>query len=117
MIPVRQVGSEPIAFFQGEATPMAQLISDLWAGLRAAGLPEVMLYLPDNSACRCHWNDTAEIDGIRVALLADQDRQIVRIVPIDTCVGLGIASPKGVDPTGYKLLIHKKLRERFHEGE
>jgi hypothetical protein len=96
---------------------MVQLISDIWLGLRGAGLPEVMLYLPDNSAYRCHWDDTAEIGGVRVALLADQDRQIVRIVPVDTCVGIGIASPKGVDPSGYKLHVQKKIRQSFGEAE
>ncbi len=90
---------------------MASLISDIWAGLRDAGLPEVMLYLSDNSACRCHWDDTAEIGEVRVALLADQDRQIVRIVAVDSCVGIGVASPKGVDSSGYKLFVQKKLRQ------
>lgn len=88
---------------------MAQLISELWEGLRNAGLPEVMLYLPDSSASRCHWKDTALINGVRVALLADQDRQIVRILPVDSCVGIGIASPKGVDPSGYKTVVYQKL--------
>ncbi len=88
---------------------MAQLISEIWEGLRAAGLPEVMLYLADNSASRCHWEDTTLINGVRVALLADQDRQIVRILPVDSCVGIGIASPKGTDPSGYKRVIFNKL--------
>ena len=88
---------------------MAQEISDIWAGLRAAGLPEVMLYLPDNSASRCHWDDTAEIGGVRVALLADQDRKIVRILPVDSCVGIGVASPKGTDPSGYKAIVQGRL--------
>ena len=88
---------------------MAQLISDIWAGLRSAGLPEVMLYLPDNSASRCHWDDTTMIGDTRVALLADQDRQIVRILPVDSCVGIGIASPKGTDPSGYKRVIFNRL--------
>lgn len=88
---------------------MAQLISDIWAGLRSAGLPEVMLYLPDNSASRCHWDDTTMIGETRVALLADQDRQIVRILPVDSCVGIGIASPKGIDPSGYKRVIFNRL--------
>jgi hypothetical protein len=93
---------------------MAQLISEIWAGLREAGLPEVMLYLPDNSASRCHWDDTALIGETRVALLADQDRQIVRILPVDSCVGIGVASPKGTDPSGYKLFVQNKL---LHPGE
>ena len=96
---------------------MASLISEIWEGLREAGLPEVMLYLPDNSACRCHWDDTAEIGEVRVALLADQDRQIVRIVPVDTCVGIGVASPKGIDSSGYKLFVQKKLRQGAGEPE
>ena len=96
---------------------MAELISEIWEGLRDAGLPEVMLYLPDNSASRCHWDDTAEIGEVRVALLADQDRQIVRIMPVDMCVGIGVASPKGVDPSGYKLFIQNKLRHGANAPE
>ncbi|MFO0910669.1 MAG: hypothetical protein U0794_20365 [Isosphaeraceae bacterium] len=92
---------------------MAQLISEIWEGLRDAGLPEVMLYLADQSASRCHWKDTTMIGEVRVALLADQDRQIVRILPVDSCVGIGIASPKGVDPSGYKTVVYKKLAVRF----
>ncbi len=88
---------------------MAQLISELWEGLRNAGLPEVMLYLADNSASRCHWDDTTLVNGVRVALLADQERQIVRILPVDSCLGIGIASPKGVDPSGYKRFVFNKL--------
>lgn len=88
---------------------MGNLISELWAGLREAGLPEVMLYLPDNSASRCHWDDTALVGDVRVALLADQDRQIVRILPVDSCVGIGIASPKGTDPSGYRRVVFNKL--------
>ncbi|GAC1469602.1 MAG: hypothetical protein NVSMB9_13560 [Isosphaeraceae bacterium] len=93
---------------------MAQMISEIWAGLCEAGLPEVMLYLPDHSASRCHWADTTLVGGIRVALLADQDRQIVRILPVDSCVGIGIASPKGTDPSAYKVEIHRKLH---HPGD
>ena len=89
------------------------MISEIWEGLRSAGLPEVMLYLPDQSASRCHWKDTALIGDVRVALLADQDRQIVRILPVDSCVGIGVASPKGVDPSGYKTVVYRKLREKF----
>lgn len=89
---------------------MAQLISEIWEGLRNAGIPEVMLFMADNTASRCHWDDTAVINEVRVALLADQDRQIVRVQPVDACVGIGVASPKGIDPSGYKLLIQKKLR-------
>ncbi|MGZ3381982.1 MAG: hypothetical protein ACXVBB_17195 [Isosphaeraceae bacterium] len=73
---------------------MTDLITQVWSALRDAGLPEVMLFLPDGSAYRCHWNDTSLIGSIRVALLADQDRKIVRIMPIEECKGIGIASPK-----------------------
>jgi hypothetical protein len=92
---------------------MAQLISEIWEGLRDAGLPEVMLYLPDNSASRCHWNETALIGETRVALLADQDRKIVRILPVDACTGIGVASPKGTDPSGYKAVVQRKLCQQF----
>jgi hypothetical protein len=94
---------------------MGQLISEIWVGLRDAGLPEVMLYLPDNSACRCHWDDTELVGQTRVALLADQDRQIVRIFPVDACVGIGIASPKGIDPSGYRRFVQKKLKQANDE--
>jgi hypothetical protein len=85
------------------------LIEKLWEGLRDSGLPEVMLYLADGSASRCHWDDTVLIDGVRVALLGDQDRGIVRIVPVHTCDGVGIASPKGVDPVGYRSVLKEKI--------
>ena len=92
---------------------MTDLITQLWSALRDAGLPEVMLYLPDGTACRCHWNDTALIGATRVALLADQDRKIVRITPISECKGIGIASPKGTDPMGYRPVIQEKLVASF----
>ncbi len=90
---------------------MTDLITQVWSALRDAGLPEVMLFLPDGSAYRCHWNDTSLIGSIRVALLADQDRKIVRIMPIEECKGIGIASPKGTDPMGYRALILEKLND------
>jgi hypothetical protein len=93
--------------------PMTDLITEIWAGLSEAGMPEVMLYLSDGSAYRCHWNDTALIGTTRVALLADQDRKIVRIMPVHECQGIGIASPKGMDPAGYRSVIQGKLDERF----
>ncbi|MBX6311864.1 MAG: hypothetical protein IRY99_02925 [Isosphaeraceae bacterium] len=88
---------------------MTDMIESMWIGLRDAGLPEVMLYLPDGTASRCHWEDTAVLNGTRVALLGDQDRGIVRIVPVASCIGLGIASPKGVDPVGYRAVVREKL--------
>lgn len=96
---------------------MTDLIAQLWRALRDAGLPEVMLYLPDGSACRCHWDDTAMIGPTRVALLADQDRKIVRIMPIAECKGIGIASPKGTDPMGYRPFVQEKLNEAFGGGD
>ena len=86
----------------GSSDAMTDLITDIWAGLKDAGMPDVMLYLSDGSACRCHWDETALVGSVRVALLADQDRKIVRIVPIHECKGIGIASPKGMDPAGYR---------------
>ena len=50
---------------------------------------------------------------VRVALLADQDRKIVRIVPVHDCKGIGIASPKGTDPAGYRSVVQAKLKEQF----
>ncbi|HWT77958.1 MAG TPA: hypothetical protein VN648_04070 [Candidatus Methylomirabilis sp.] len=96
---------------------MTDLITQVWSALRDAGLPEVMLFLPDGSAYRCHWNDTSLIGSIRVALLADQDRKIVRIMPIEECKGIGIASPKGTDPMGYRALVLEKLNECFGAKE
>ncbi len=96
---------------------MTELITAIWAGLRAAGLPEVMLFLPDGSASRCHWDDTAVIDGLRVALLGDQERKIVRIVPVDGCLGIGIASPKGIDPMSYRGVVLQKLNARPVEND
>jgi hypothetical protein len=92
---------------------MADLITELWKGLLTAGIEEVMLYLPDGTACRCHWKDTALVGEIRVALLGDQERNIVRIIPIAECIGLGIPSPKGVNPVGYRSVVQNKLLEAF----
>jgi hypothetical protein len=89
------------------------LITEVWTALKDSGLPEVMLYLPDGSACRCHWDDTALIGTVRVALLADQDRKIVRVMPVHECHGIGIASPKGTDPMGYRSVVQGKLTERL----
>jgi hypothetical protein len=91
---------------------MKDLIEEIWSGLKDAGMPDVMLYLSDGSACRCHWDETALIGGVRVALLADQDRKIVRIVPIHDCKGIGVASPKGTDPAGYRSVVQSKLNEK-----
>jgi hypothetical protein len=88
---------------------MSELITEIWSGLRDAGLPEVMLYLPDGTASRCHWDDTAMIGSVRVALLGDQERKIVRIMPINACTGIGIASPKGTDPMSYRGFVQGKL--------
>lgn len=95
---------------------MTDLITKVWMALRDAGMPEVMLYLPDGSAYRCHWDDTAELGDTRVALLADQDRKIVRLVPVQECKGIGVASPKGVDPMGYRSVVRGKLVERYGES-
>jgi len=95
---------------------MAEQFTELWQGLRDAGLPEVMLYLPDGSASRCHWDDTALVGETRVALLGDQDRNIVRIMPVDACIGLGIPSPKGVDPIGYRAVVREKLIAKAQEA-
>lgn len=92
---------------------MAELISEIWQGLRDAGLPEVMLYLPDNTASRCHWDDTALIGNVRVALLGDQERNIVRIQAIDQCIGIGVAAPKGTDPMNFRFVVHSKLTAKY----
>ena len=95
---------------------MTDLITQIWADLNDAGMPEVMLYLPDGSAYRCHWDETAVIGTTRVALLADQDRKIVRIMPVHGCEGIGIASPKGTDPAGYRSVVQQKLAENVVKG-
>ena len=91
---------------------MSDLITMMWEGLRHSGIPEVMLSLPDGSASRCHLNDTAIVGEVRVALLGDQDRNIVRILPIASCVGIGVPSPKGVDPLTHRGFVKDKLAER-----
>lgn len=91
---------------------MTDTITEMWQGLRDAGMPEVMLYLADGSASRCHWNDTALVGEIRVALLGDQDRNIVRIIPVSSAVGIGIPSPKGTDPMTYRGFVQNKLNDR-----
>ncbi|GAC1300965.1 MAG: hypothetical protein NVSMB14_11120 [Isosphaeraceae bacterium] len=97
---------------------MAERITQMWKGLRDAGVPEVMLYLPDGSASRCHWDDTTMVGSIRVALLGDQDRGIVRLMPIEACVGIGVPSPKGTDPMMYRGVVRQKLAEAVPaEGE
>jgi hypothetical protein len=96
---------------------MTDLITQIWSSMRDAGMPEVMLYLPDGSASRCHWNDTALVGPVRVALLADQDRKIVRIIPVEQCTGIGIASPKGTDPMGYRSIVHDKLTSSFGDAD
>ncbi len=95
---------------------MTDLITEMWEGLRSAGLPEVMLFLSDGSASRCHWDDTAMVGEVRVALLGDQDRNIVRIIPVASCVGIGIASPKGTDPMTYRGVVKNKLSSHFAEA-
>ena len=90
---------------------MTNLIEELWQNLMGAGMPEVMLYLPDGTASRCHWDNTAMVGDVRVALVGDQERGIVRIVPVSACTGLGIASPKGTDPNGYRAVVLTRLRE------
>jgi hypothetical protein len=92
---------------------MSDFITGLWEGMREAGMPEVMLYLADGSASRCHWDDTAVIGSTRVALLADQERGIVRSIPVAACAGIGLPSPKGVDPSGYRSTIQGKLVETY----
>ena len=91
-------------------------ISEMFAKLHESGLSEVMLYLPDGGASRCHWRDTAQLGDIRVAMLGDQERGIVRIIPLDNCAGIGIPAPKGVDPNGYKAIITKKVNDLYGGG-
>jgi hypothetical protein len=92
---------------------MSESITQIWSGLRDAGMPEVMLFLPDGTASRSHWDETAMIGPIRVALLGDQERKIVRVVPVDTCVGIGVATPKGIDTSCFRTMVQSKLNERF----
>ena len=77
---------------------MIDLITEIWSGLNDAGMPEVMLYLPDGTAYRCHWDETAMVGDVRVALLADQDRKIVRIVPVINARGSASPAPRGRTP-------------------
>jgi hypothetical protein len=93
---------------------MPDLMTELWEGLRDAGLPEVMLYLSDGTASRCHWDQTALVGEVRVALLGDQDRNIVRILPLSDCIGIGVASPKGTDPLNFRTVVQARLNDHFH---
>ena len=92
---------------------MSESISQIWAGLRDAGLPEVMLFLPDGTASRSQWDDTAMIGATRVALLGDQERKIVRVIPVDLCIGIGVACPKGIDTSTFRTMVQSKLTERM----
>ncbi len=95
--------------FRADVPAPTDLFVELWEQLRDAGLPEVMLYLADGSACRCHWDQTALIGDTRVALLSDQERGIVRIMPLSTIAGLGVAAPKGTDPQGYRSTVQELI--------
>jgi hypothetical protein len=90
---------------------MSQSINEIWSGLRDAGMPDVMLFLPDGTASRCHWDETALIGTTRVALLGDQERKIVRVVPVESCVGIGVAAPKGVDTSNFRTMVQSRLVE------
>ncbi len=92
---------------------MSESITQIWSGLREAGMPDVMLFLPDGTACRSHWEETAIIGSIRVALLGDQERKIVRVIPVDACIGIGVATPKGIDTSCFRGMVQSKLNERF----
>jgi hypothetical protein len=91
---------------------MSESITQIWSGLRDAGMPEVMLFLPDGTASRSHWEETAMIGAMRVALLGDQERKIVRVVPIESCIGIGIATPKGIDTSCFRGMVQSRLAER-----
>jgi hypothetical protein len=92
---------------------MSESITQIWSGLRDAGMPEVMLFLPDGTASRSHWEETAMIGATRVALLGDQERKIVRVVPVESCVGIGVATPKGIDTSCFRSMVQTRLAERF----
>jgi hypothetical protein len=92
---------------------MSESITQIWSGLRDAGMPEVMLFLPDGTASRSHWDETAMIGATRVALLGDQERKIVRVVPVESCIGIGVATPKGIDTSCFRGMVQGRLAERF----
>jgi hypothetical protein len=92
---------------------MSQSITEIWSGLRDAGMPDVMLFLPDGIASRCHWDETAMIGTTRVALLGDQERKIVRVIPVESCVGIGVATPKGIDTSCFRGMVQSRLNERY----
>jgi hypothetical protein len=92
---------------------MSESITQIWSGLRDAGMPEVMLFLPDGTASRSHWEETAMIGTTRVALLGDQERKIVRVVPVESCIGIGVATPKGIDTSSFRGMVQTRLAERF----
>jgi hypothetical protein len=92
---------------------MSESISQIWAGLRDAGMPDVMLFMPDGTASRSSWDETAMIGAVRVALLGDQERKIVRVIPVDSCIGIGIATPKGIDTSCFRGMVQTRLSERL----
>jgi hypothetical protein len=92
---------------------MSESITQIWSGLRDAGMPDVMLFMPDGTASRSHWDETAIIGGIRVALLGDQERKIVRVVPVESCIGIGLATPKGIDTSCFRGMVQGRLTERL----
>ncbi len=92
---------------------MTDLMTGLWEGLRDAGLPEVMLFMADGTASRCHWDQTVMVGEVRVALLGDQERNVVRVVPIRDCAGIGLASPKGTDTSTFRSIVRARLVEQF----
>jgi hypothetical protein len=92
---------------------MSDSITQIWSGLREAGMPEVMLFMPDGTASRSHWDETAMIGSMRVALLGDQERKIVRVIPVDACIGIGVATPKGIDTSCFRAMVQTKLTDRF----
>ena len=46
------------------------------------------------------------------ALLGDQERKIVRVIPVDLCIGIGIATPKGIDTSCFRGMVQARLNER-----
>ena len=52
------------------------------------------------------------IGATRVALLGDQERKIVRVVPVESCIGIGVATPKGIDTSCFRGMVQSRLTER-----
>src|SRR5271169_6795642 len=43
---------------------------------------------------------------------SDLERKIVRVIPVESCIGIGIATPKGIDTSSFRGMVQNRLAER-----